>query len=74
MSALSYAGRSQDERYAARKKAEQPSQQVAGGSMAVPGTESDSTHSCGELSEEGKRVWRSAPDGATIPAGSGQQH
>src|SRR5476651_431269 len=43
-----YAGRTQEERRANRKKTEQLSQQTAGGEMAVPGTESDKTHSCGE--------------------------
>jgi hypothetical protein len=26
--------------------------------MAVDGVEADATHSCGELSERGKEVWR----------------
>ena len=45
-----YAGKSHDERVAAQ---EQP-----GGEMAVPGTMPDESHSCGELSEAGKRAWR----------------
>ena len=53
-----YSGQSQDERIAARKHAKQKAQEQAGGSMAVEGTESDATHSSGELSEKGKEVWR----------------
>lgn len=55
---LNYAGRSHDEAVAARKKEKQRSQEQPGGDMAVPGTEADATHSCGELSEHGKAVWR----------------
>lgn len=53
-----YAGRSHDERTAQRKSRVQPSQEPPGGEMAVPGTEPDATHSSGELSKEGKDVWR----------------
>lgn len=53
-----YAGRSQDERVARRKHAKQPAQEPPGGEMAVPGTEPDRSHSSGELSEQGKEVWR----------------
>lgn len=62
----SYAGRSQDERIAARKHRKQKAQEQAGGSKAVEGTESDATHSSGDLSEEGKEVWRK---GARIDGG-----
>ena len=61
-----YAGRSQDERYAARKRKKVKSQETAGGSMAVEGTEPDATHSSGQLSEEGKEAWRK---GAGIDGG-----
>ena len=54
-----YAGRSHDEAVAARKKHRQRAQEQAGGEMAVEGTEADAQHSCGELSERGKQVWRS---------------
>jgi hypothetical protein len=47
-----------DERYAARKRKKLKSQEPAGGSMAVEGTEPDATHSCGQLSEQGKEAWR----------------
>jgi hypothetical protein len=53
-----YAGRSHDERYAARTHKKLKSQEPAGGSMAVEGTEPDATHSCGQLSEQGKQAWR----------------
>ena len=53
-----YAGRSQEDRIAQRKGKAQTSQEQPGGSMAVPGTEPDKDHSSGELSEEGKQVWR----------------
>ncbi|WP_114809899.1 hypothetical protein [Paraburkholderia kururiensis] len=53
-----YAGKSQDERLAARKHQKQKSQEQAGGEMAVEGTEADAEHSCGELSERGKEVWQ----------------
>ena len=56
---LNYAGRSHDEAVAARHKQKQKAQEQAGGEMAIEGTESDATHSCGELSERGKQVWRS---------------
>jgi hypothetical protein len=53
-----YAGRSQDERIARRKKEIQRSQEPPGGQMAEYGTEADPDHSCGELSPRGKEVWR----------------
>lgn len=53
-----YAGKSHDEAVAARKKQKQRSQEQAGGEMAVDGTEADAVHSSGELSEQGKAVWR----------------
>ena len=37
----------------------QKAQEQAGGEMAIDGTEADAEHSCGELSERGKQVWRS---------------
>jgi hypothetical protein len=55
---LTYAGRSHDEAVAARKDRKQKAQEQAGGDMAVEGTEGDATHSSGELSEQGKQVWR----------------
>jgi hypothetical protein len=53
-----HTGRSQDERVAARKAQKQPSLEQPGGEMAVDGTQADQTHSSGELSEAGKRAWR----------------
>ncbi len=53
-----YAGRSQDERVASRKKRSLPSQEPPGGQMAVKGTQPDREHSSGQLSEAGKAVWR----------------
>ena len=53
-----YAGKSHDEAVAARKKEKQRAQDQAGGDMAVDGTQADQTHSSGELSEAGKRAWR----------------
>jgi len=53
-----HTGRSQDERVAARKAQTQPSLEQPGGEMAVDGTQADQTHSSGELSEAGKRAWR----------------
>lgn len=53
-----HSGKSQDERVAARKRRQQRSLEPPGGEMAVDGTQADSTHSSGELSEAGKRVWR----------------
>ena len=53
-----HSGRSQDERVAARKQEKQRSLEQPGGEMAVDGTEADETHSSGELSEAGKRAWR----------------
>ncbi|MDR5818233.1 MULTISPECIES: hypothetical protein [unclassified Caballeronia] len=53
-----YAGRSQEDRIAQRKGKQQTSQEQTGGSMAQPGTEPDRDRSSGELTEEGKQVWR----------------
>jgi hypothetical protein len=53
-----HSGKSQDERVAARKQEKQRSLEPPGGEMAVEGTEADEQHSCGELSEAGKRAWR----------------
>jgi hypothetical protein len=53
-----YAGRSQDERVAQRKREKQRAQEPPGGDMAVHGTEPDASHSSGELSQRGKEVWR----------------
>jgi hypothetical protein len=53
-----YAGRSQDDRVSQRKHEKQRAQEPPGGDMAVHGTQPDSTHSSGELSERGKEVWR----------------
>ena len=53
-----HTGQSQDERVAARKQQKQASLEQPGGEMAVDGTQADRTHSCGELSEAGKRAWR----------------
>lgn len=61
-----YTGRSQDARVAARKHKKQPAQEQSGGAMAREGTSADATHSCGELSEQGKDVWRK---GAGIDGG-----
>jgi hypothetical protein len=55
---LDYAGKSHDEAVAIRHKKKQRAQEPAGGEMAVDGTEADKEHSCGELSERGKEVWR----------------
>ncbi len=54
-----HAGQSHDERIAARKGEKPRSLEQPGGEMAVEGTQADATHSCGELSEAGKAVWRS---------------
>ena len=61
-----HAGKSQDERVAVRKQEKQRSLEPPGGEMAVEGTEADEHHSSGELSEAGKRVWRTGAgmDGA----------
>jgi hypothetical protein len=66
-----YAGKSHDEAFAARKKQKQKSQESAGGEMAVDGTQADAQHSCGELSERGKQVWRSGSgmDGGGMDGG-----
>jgi len=53
-----YAGRSHDERVAQRKREKKGATEPPGGDMAVHGTEPDATHSSGELSEQGKEVWR----------------
>ncbi|SKD04799.1 hypothetical protein [Paraburkholderia hospita] len=55
---LNYAGRSHHEAMAARHHQKQKAQEQAGGEMAVEGSESDAEHSCGELSEQGKEIWR----------------
>ena len=66
-----YAGRSQDEAYAKRKGHRVAAQEQPGGDMAVEGSEADATHSCGELSERGKQVWRtgSGIDGGGLDDG-----
>jgi hypothetical protein len=61
-----YAGRSHDERVAQRKREKQRAQEPPGGSMAEHGTQPDSHHSSGELSQQGKEVWRK---GAGIDGG-----
>ncbi|RFU47931.1 hypothetical protein [Paraburkholderia sp. DHOC27] len=61
-----HAGRSHDERVAARKQEKQKAQEQPGGSKAIAGTEPNATRSSGELSEEGKEVWRK---GAGIDGG-----
>lgn len=53
-----HTGQSHDERVAARTQQKQPSLEQPGGEMAVDGTQADQTHSCGELSEAGKRAWQ----------------
>lgn len=53
-----YAGRSHDERIAARKGRKLPSLEQPGGEMAIEGTQADPTHSSGKLSERGKALWR----------------
>jgi len=53
-----HAGKSQDERVAARKGEKPRSLEQPGGEMAVDATEADATHSSGELSEAGKAAWR----------------
>lgn len=53
-----YAGRSHDEAVAARRHERQRAQEQPGGGMAVEGTAADPKHSCGELSDAGKRVWQ----------------
>ena len=58
MATETYAGRTQDDRAAARKGERVPAQEQPGGSMAVEGTKPDASHSSGELSEEGKRAWQ----------------
>ncbi|HEY2021444.1 hypothetical protein [Paraburkholderia sp.] len=58
MATETYAGRTQDDRAAARTGAPVPAQEQPGGKMAVEGTQPDPSHSCGELSDEGKRAWQ----------------
>jgi hypothetical protein len=53
-----YAGRSQEERIAQRKGSQPRSQEQPGGTMAERGTEPDKDNSSGQLTEEGKQVWR----------------
>lgn len=55
---LDHAGKSHDEAVAARKQQKQKAQEQPGGDMAVDNTQTDATHSAGELSEKGKQVWR----------------
>jgi len=56
--AVEHSGKSHDEALSQRKKQKQRSLEQPGGEMAVEGTQADETHSCGELSERGKQVWR----------------
>ncbi|MDR5740676.1 MULTISPECIES: hypothetical protein [unclassified Caballeronia] len=58
-----HAGRSQEDRISAREGEKLPSQEQAGGDMAVEGTEAGKNASSGALSEAGKDVWR---QGSTI--------
>jgi hypothetical protein len=58
-----HAGRSQEDRIAAEKGEKLPSQEQPGGQMAVEGTEAGKDSSSGQLSEDGKDVWR---QGSTI--------
>jgi hypothetical protein len=69
--ANTYAGRSQDERYAMRKGKKQAAQEQPGGAMAVEGSEADAQHSSGQLSEAGKQAWRtgSGIDGGGMDGG-----
>ncbi|QBR04097.1 hypothetical protein [Paraburkholderia pallida] len=53
-----YAGKSHDDAVAARAGRRQRAHEQPGGSMAIEGTEADMQHSCGELTERGKEVWR----------------
>jgi hypothetical protein len=53
-----HSGKSQDERVAARKQQQQASLEQPGGEMAIEGTEADATHSCGQLSDAGRRAWQ----------------
>jgi hypothetical protein len=53
-----HAGRSQEDRIAQRKGQKQKAEEQPGGAMAQEGTEPDKTRSSGELSEQGKEVWR----------------
>jgi hypothetical protein len=55
---LDHSGKSHDEAVSIRKQHKQRSLEQPGGDMAVEGTQADETHSCGELSERGKQVWR----------------
>lgn len=53
-----YAGRSHDEQIAIRKHEKQRVQEPPGGPMAREETEPDASHSSGDLTEQGRRVWR----------------
>jgi hypothetical protein len=53
-----YAGKSHDDAVAARAGRLQRAHEPPGGKMAIEGTEADAQHSCGELTERGKDVWR----------------
>ncbi|POR50621.1 hypothetical protein B0G62_108113 [Paraburkholderia eburnea] len=53
-----YAGKSHDDEVAARAGRLQRAHEPPGGNMAIEGTEADAQHSCGELTERGKEVWR----------------
>jgi hypothetical protein len=53
-----HAGQSHDDRVATRKQEKQRAHEPPGGSKAIEGTQPDATHSSGQLSEEGKAVWR----------------
>lgn len=55
---VEHSGKSHDEALSKRKNEKQRSLEQPGGEMAVEGTQADETHSCGELSERGKQVWR----------------
>lgn len=55
---LDHSGKSHDEAIAARKHQKPRSLEQPGGDMAVEGSQADESHSCGELSEHGKQVWR----------------
>jgi hypothetical protein len=61
-----HAGKSHDDKVAVRQEKKQKAHEQSGGDMAVPGSESDKQHSSGELSDEGKQVWRK---GAGIDGG-----
>jgi hypothetical protein len=59
---VNYAGKSQEDRIAARKGKKLRSQEPAGGAMSSV-QEGDITHAQSKLSEAGKDVWR---QGSTI--------